>query len=110
MVRVEAVEVVEGLKEDFFKRHKKDRERAEQVWDALVETGDRLWDAPHAGTQIQIDRFPATFRNHPNLWKLDLPHAFRAVYTVIGRPGGGVRVAVEWIGDHGEYDKLFGYD
>lgn len=41
--------------------------------------------------------------------ELDLPHAFRALYSVLTRPGGGFRVVVDWIGDHKEYDRLFGY-
>lgn len=48
-------------------------------------------------------------RDYDNLWKLDLPHAFRAVYTVLTRGERGVVIGVEWIGDHKEYDRLFGY-
>lgn len=53
--------------------------------------------------------FLRRFRHYDNLWKIDLPHDFRAIYTVLGRPGRGIRVAIEWIGDHKEYDALFGY-
>ena len=106
---VDAVEVAVGLREDFLKRHKKDRVRAEAAWRALVRLAGTLREDPFAGTQVPKELFPQAFAKYDNLWKLDLPHAFRAVYTVLGRPGGGVRVAVEWIGDHGDYDRLFGY-
>lgn len=109
MVDVDSVETVLGLKDEFLKRHRKGRGRAEDAWDALVRLGAELRVDPFRGTQIPKQRFPRPFARHPNLWKLDLPHAFRAVYTVIGRPHGGVRVRIEWIGDHGEYDALFGY-
>lgn len=91
-------------------RHKKGRQRAEEAWQALVNRAPRLKEDPFHGTQIPKDRFPSRFEAYDNLWKLDLPHAFRAVYTVLGRPGGGIRVAIEWIGDHDEYDRLFGYN
>jgi len=98
-----------GLREDFLKRHRKDAKRAHEAWAALVRHAGPLRADPFFGTQIPKDRFPRAFRSYDNLWKLDLPHAFRAVYTVIGRPGRGIRVAVDWIGDHAEYDRLFGY-
>lgn len=105
----DAVEVLAGLREDFAKRHRKDRARADAAWGALVKVAPKLRADPFLGTQVPKDRFPRAFREHANLWKLDLPHAFRAVYTVLGRPQGGIRVRVEWIGDHGEYERLFGY-
>ena len=109
MARVDSVEVAVGLKQRFLQDHKKDLQRARRVWGALVRHGEALADDPFTGTQIPKDRFPANFAEYNNLWKLDLPHAFRAIYTVVGRPGGGVRVAIDWIGTHREYDHLFGY-
>lgn len=105
----DTVEVVQGLREDLMTRHKKDRQRADQAWEALVDRAPRLTEDPFPGTQIPEDRLPRRFEAYGNLWKLDLPHAFRAVYTVLGRPSGGIRVAIEWIGDHGECERLFGY-
>lgn len=104
----DTVEVVQGLREDLMTRHKKDQQRADQAWEALVDLAPRLKEDPFHGTQIPKDRFPRRFEAYGNLWKLDLPHAFRAVYTVLGRPTGGIRVAIEWIGDHGEDERLLG--
>lgn len=109
MPDVDAVEVAVGFREDFLRRHRSDRRRAEDAWAALVRMAPRLRGDPCFGTQIAKRLFPRVFRDYDNLWKLDLPHGCRAVYTVIGRSGGGVRVAVEWMGDHREYDRLFGY-
>lgn len=105
----DAVEVAVGLREDFLKRHRKDRARADAAWRGLVRMADAFRRDPFVGTQVAKRQFPRRFAEYDNLWKLDLPHAFRAVYTVLGRPGGGIRVAVEWMGDHDECDKLFGY-
>lgn len=110
MPGVDSVEVAAGLKQGFYKRRRKDLQRAKRAWSALVALGSELGRDPFVGIQIPKDRFPDQFSEYDNLWKLNLPHAFRAVYTVIGRPGGGVRVAIDWIGTHKEYDRLFGYD
>lgn len=110
MPAVDTVEAAEGLREGLLKKHRKDLKRADEVWTALVAFAPKLKKDPFLGTQIPKDRFPAAFAGYPNLWKLDLPHAFRAVYAVIGRPGGGVKVVIDWVGSHKEYDRLFGYD
>ena len=104
-----SVEILDGLKEQFLKRHNRDVARARDVWSAHVKLGETLERDPFSGTQIPKRIFPKPFRHHDNLWKLDLPHSFRALYTALTRPGRGLRVAVEWIGDHKEYDKLFGF-
>jgi hypothetical protein len=104
-----SVEVLDGLKEQFFKRHHRDASRARDAWAGLVRLGAGLERDPFSGTQIPKRLFPKAFRDYDNLWKLDLPHAFRALYTVLTRPGKEIRVTVDWIGDHKEYDKLFGY-
>ncbi len=110
MQGVDDVVAAVGLRDDFLKRHRKDRRRAQTAWDAFRLKVALLRSDPFLGTQIPKDRFPAAYARYDNLWKLDLPHAFRAIYTVIGRPGRHVVVAVDWIGDHDEYDALFGYD
>lgn len=99
-----------GLKQDFLKRHRKRRTAAQDAWDALLDHAPRLRADAFSGTQIPKRLFPAPFSAHDNLWKLNLPRAYRAVYTVLARTGGGVIVAIEWIGDHTEYGRLFGYD
>ena len=103
------VEVAAGLKQKFLRDHRRDGGRAGDAWRRLVEIGADLSKDPFFGVQIPKDRFPKAFKGDRNLWKLDLPHAFRAVYTVMGRPGGSVRVVIRWVGDHKEYEKLFGY-
>lgn len=104
-----AVLVIEGLQAAFQKRHRRDKGRADKAWKALVAYGPRLAVDAFAGVHIRRRQFPGPFREHDNLWKIDLPNGFRALYTVLGRPGHGVVVSIEWLGDHKEYDELFGY-
>ncbi len=101
--------VLEGVKEDFFKRHRKDRPRADAAWKDLVEKATLLEQDTTLGDPIVGSKWPRQFRDRPNLNRLGLPNGFRAIYTVLFIQGEGHIVRVDWIGDHQEYDKLFGY-
>lgn len=103
------VAVLEGAKADFLKRHRKDTSRADDAWKALVALGGALAKDSTLGDAIQRERWPKAFKGLPNLYRLELPHAFRAIYTVIFIPGTGHLARIEWLGDHKEYDRLFGY-
>ncbi len=101
--------LLEGVKEDFFKRHRKDRPRAKTTWADLVDKGPRLERDTTLGDAIPRNRWPKRFRDHPNLYRLELTDGFRALYTVLFIQGEGHIVRIDWVGDHKEYDRLFGY-
>lgn len=104
------VEAIEGLKEEFLKRHRKDAHRATQVWASLAAMAPDLASDAGLGDAIPRDRWPRSFRNHPNLNRLELAHAHRALYTVYYEAARDQhKVVIEWIGSHKEYDVLFGY-
>lgn len=101
----------EGCKEGFLHRHRKDRDRAESVWASLVAKRPRLQADTAYGPVFQPPKVPAFLRHlHPLRVIKGLPHGFRAVYVVQHDPEDGVVVVIEWVGDHTEYDALFGYD
>ena len=108
MTRV-AVAVLEGAKEDFLRRHKKDRPRAATAWLALVAKGQALAANAQLGDPIQRDRWPKRFKGWQNLYRLELPGGFRALYTVQFVQGIGHLARIDWVGDHKEYDRMFGY-
>jgi hypothetical protein len=104
------VRVVAGLREEFLRRHRKDIARAMSAWDALVARGRFLLEDSTWGQPVPRRRIPRRFRHLPNLYLIpELPHRFRALYSVLRRPGTPVVCVVEWIGDDSEYDELFGY-
>lgn len=103
------VRVLEGVKEDFFKRHRKDRARAGAAWKDLVDKGSFLEQDTTLGDAIERRLWPKAFRDRPNLHRLSLPNGFRAIYTVLFLQGQGHIVRIDWVGDHKEYDRLFGY-
>ena len=105
------VTVVEGRKEDFWKRHKKDTGRRTEVWNAiLVDRANLLRDGGY-GEFFQPPKTPRFLKGiHPLYVLKGLPHMFRAVYTIVNDDAyGGPIVRLEWFGDHAEYDALFGY-
>lgn len=52
---------------------------------------------------------PKPLRGLPNLFQLELPGVWRALYTVASGPMAGTQIRIVWIGYHTRYDRLFGY-
>jgi len=69
----------------------------------------RLEADPFAGDRIRRDLWPKQFRGLGNLFRIELPEAHRAVYTVLTFPGRPREVRIVWLGNHKKYDRLFGY-
>lgn len=108
--RADEVRMVAGLRERFFQQHSKDPARAKAAWQGLVARRPMLLADAGWGEPIPRSRIPPRMRDLPNLYLVpELPHRFRALYSVLRRPGTPIVVVIEWIGDHKEYDKLFGY-
>jgi len=76
----------------------------------LRELAARLRRQPFLGDRIRRSLIPRPFRNLPNLFRLELPEGWRALYTVASHPPLGSELRIVWIGDHKRYEKLFGYD
>lgn len=110
-LRADEIRVIQGRKGDFFKRHKKDRKRAQEAWDGLVARREALLRDVQLGAPIQKKRRPKEFRNYHTLYLVpELPHRFRAIYEVSSAsPQDPIIVTVVWIGDHAEYDGRFGH-
>lgn len=110
MTQPALVETLEGLKETFIKRHRKDAHRAKDVWSSLAGKAPDLANDTGLGDAIPRDRWPRQFRHHANLNRLELAHSHRALYTVFYDAAlDQHKVVIEWIGSHKEYDTLFGY-
>lgn len=75
----------------------------------LREHARRLREEPFLGDRIPRKRMPKPFRGLPNLFRLELPGGWRALYTVASRPTVGTQIRIVWIGDHRRYDRLPGY-
>jgi hypothetical protein len=69
-----------------------------------------------AGDQVPKDRIPHELGERSglstaveNAWRIELPGAYRGIYTVVAVEGRKPAVLVLEILSHKEYDRLFGY-
>lgn len=91
----------------------KDRTTLRPHQDArLLELAATLQDDVTLGDQILRSRIPKVLvRDYDctNLWRLELPGAYRILYTILTRPDEDDTVSILRILSHKEYDRLFGY-
>ncbi len=110
-VPADLVAVREGCKQNFLHRHRRHKRRAAEVWQSLVGKRSQLKADTAFGPIFSPPTLPVFLKD---VWPLrvikGLPHAFRAIYTVVRDPVDGIVVRIEWVGSHAEYDDLFGYD
>lgn len=65
-----------------------------------------------AGDHVRRELVPAALRRKyalENLWRLELPGGWRALYTILSSPERGRAVRILRVVDHRAYDRLFGY-
>ncbi len=65
----------------------------------------------HCGIQMQRNLIPREYiRKYKidNLWKYDLPGAWRLLYSVAGDKIEVMAIILEWL-DHKNYERKFGY-
>ena len=73
---------------------------------------DRLSRDPTVGDNIRKDLIPRSLRRKfdlDNLWRVELPDAWRVLYTIAAQPGREPEVLILRILSHKEYGRLFGY-
>lgn len=66
---------------------------------------------PRCGTEISKRLIPKTYRQRyriNNLWKYNLPNAWRLVYSITGNEVEIIAILLEWF-PHKEYERRFRY-
>ncbi len=99
----------EKLKAEFEKLktiHEKD------VYEQLMKAFKNLQENAFCGIQIPKRLIPKEyekrFGNINNLWKYNLPNAWRLIYTVKNNETVVLSIILEWL-DHKEYERRFRY-
>jgi len=72
---------------------------------------DDLKENPFSGTKVPKKLWPKSYVKKyeiTNLWKYDLPNAWRLIYTIEADEVRLVNIILEWF-PHKEYEKRFGY-
>jgi len=82
-----------------------------QLFKFLERAVDDLKKNPFSGIKIPQNLWPKEYAvkyNIDNLWKYDLPNAWRLVYTIAKDEIKIMAILLEWF-DHKNYERRFGY-
>jgi Txe/YoeB family toxin of Txe-Axe toxin-antitoxin module len=82
-----------------------------KLYNYIVRAIEDLKQNPSSGVKIPRDLWPSEYlRDHKinNLWKYDLPNAWRLVYTLESDEVKIMTFILEWF-NHKDYEKRFGY-
>ncbi|MBS3144245.1 type II toxin-antitoxin system RelE/ParE family toxin [Candidatus Woesearchaeota archaeon] len=77
----------------------------------IAKSMDELKENPEKGTKIRRKVWPKVYIQEyriTNLWKYDLPKAWRLIYTIDENKIEIMSIILEWF-NHKEYEKRFGY-
>jgi len=83
----------------------------QQLYNFINRALDDLKKNPICGTKIPKSNWPKIYVQQfgiTNLWKYDLPNAWRLIYTIESDEVRIVNIILEWF-DHKEYEKRFNY-
>jgi len=73
---------------------------------------DRLMQDVMVGGHIHKSLIPTSLKRKydiNNLWRLELPGGWRALYTIASKPGMKPKVSILRIVSHEDYERLFRY-
>ena len=100
----------EKLKKDF-ESLKDSRTEEKDLYRWLNRAFEDLSENPFCGTQIPKKQIPEIYVKKfgiDNLWKYDLPRAWRLIYSVARDEVVIITIVLEWF-PHKEYEKRFNY-
>ncbi|MFA7707897.1 MAG: hypothetical protein WCX73_03025 [Candidatus Pacearchaeota archaeon] len=102
--------ISENTKKEF-ENLEKGKFEDKRLYNFILRAIEDLKKDPQSGKKIPKDRWPAEYikrYNIMNLWKYDLPNAWRLIYTIETDEVKIMNFILEWF-DHKEYDRRFNY-
>jgi hypothetical protein len=102
--------ITENLKEAYFKL-KDGKFEDKKMFEFISRAIEDLKKDPMSGVRIPNNLIPKEYikrYNVTNLWKYNLPNAWRLTYTLLGNSVSILSVVLEWM-NHKEYERRFGY-
>ena len=94
-----------------FEKLKTGKHEEKQLYEFIDRAKQDLRSNPQGYTRIPNRIIPKTYITKygiNNLWKYDLPNAWRLLYTITGTEIMILSVVLEWM-SHKDYEKRFGY-
>lgn len=102
--------VDEATQEAFYKLEKSDSSDRE-LFRFINQAMNNIEKNAFCGIQIPKKQIPKEYIKRygtTNLWKYDLPNAWRLIYTIRGGKALIISVILEWM-THKQYDRRFNY-
>jgi len=99
------------IDENAKKEYEKAKAEDPQLYKFLERATNDLKENHLCGIKIPKKYWPKDYVKKysiDNLWKYDLPNAWRLIYTIVKDELKIVAVILEWF-DHKKYDRRFGY-
>lgn len=93
------------------KEYYKAKEEDPQLFKFLERATNDLKINPECGIKIPKGLWPKEYTSKhsiDNLWKYNLPNAWRVIYTIVRDKVKIVSIILEWM-DHKNYERRFGY-
>ena len=94
-----------------FERLKSGPTKDRQLYKFIDRATDDLKKSPTCGTKIPRDLWPKGYLKKygiNNLWKYDLPNAWRLIYTIKEDKVTIISIVIEWF-SHKDYERKFKY-
>ncbi len=95
-----------------FEKLKDSRTEDKKLYGWLIRAFEDLEQNAFCGIQIPKKLFPKEYEKKfgklDNLWKYNLPNAWRLIYTIKGGQVLVLSIILEWL-DHKEYERRFNY-
>ena len=91
--------------------YEKARGENPQLFKFLERATCDLKENPYCGIKIPKNLWPKNYTRKysiDNLWKYDLPNAWRLIYTISKDEVKILAIILEWC-SHKEYERIFGY-
>lgn len=109
--RVKRVRFIDQRLFDAYQKLKTGTTEEQRLAQWLDQAIEDLKKNPFCGIKIPSRLWPKEYARGyslTNLWKYDLPHGWRMIYTLVGNEIEIVSIILEWF-DHKNYGKRFKY-
>ena len=97
--------------EELFEELKQGKYEDKKIYEFIERAIQDLKQTPTCGTKIPQRLWPKEYTQKyeiTNLWKYDLPNAWRLLYTIKTDEIKILNIILEWL-DHKQYEKRFKY-
>jgi len=93
---------------DSFEKLKKSKTEDKKLYEWLIRAFEDLENDAFCGVQVPKKLIPKEYGKIDNLWKYNLPNAWRLIYTIKTNEIIVLSIVLEWMG-HKKYERKFNY-